>query len=204
VPEPRNPWRRRTRRTVYDNAWIRVHHDDVIRPDGTPGIYGVVEFRNIAVAVVALDAAGRVLLVGQFRYTLDAYSWELPEGGVPHDEQPLEGAKRELAEETGYRADTWRELVRLATSNSVTDETGVIYEARGLTPGTAHPDATEELATRWVGLDEAVGMVDRGEITDAMSQVGLLRVALERATAQRSPGEAGVRERSASGSSTKR
>jgi len=181
----RNPWRRVERRTVYENPWLRVHHDDVIRPDGSPGIYGVVEFRNVAVGVVALDEADRLLLVGQYRYTLDAYSWEIPEGGAARAEAPLAGAQRELAEETGYRAADWRELCRLATSNSVTDELGVVFVARGLTAGTAAPDATEELRTRWVELGEAVAMVDRGEITDAMSQVGILRVALERARGAR-------------------
>jgi 8-oxo-dGTP pyrophosphatase MutT (NUDIX family) len=175
-----NPWRRLARRTVYENAWIRIHHDDVVRPDGALGIYGVVEFRNVAVGVVALDDEDRLLLVGQFRYTHDAYSWEIPEGGVPADESPLDGAKRELAEETGFRAADWRELVRLATSNSVTDEVGVVYVARDLTPGIATPDGTEQLATRWVTIDEAISMIDRGELLDAMSQVAILRLALER------------------------
>ncbi|HEU4673883.1 MAG TPA: NUDIX hydrolase [Candidatus Limnocylindrales bacterium] len=175
-----NPWRRLARRTVYENPWIRVHHDDVVRPDGLPGIYGVVEFRSVAVGIVALDERDRVLLVGQYRYTLDAYSWEIPEGGVPFDEPPLEGARRELAEETGYRAAEWRELLRLATSNSVTTEVGVLFVARGLTPGAAEPDGTEQLELRWVTLDEAVAMIDRGEITDALSQAALLRYALER------------------------
>jgi 8-oxo-dGTP pyrophosphatase MutT (NUDIX family) len=176
----RNPWRRRSRRTAYENAWIRVHHDDVVRPDGADGVYGVVEFRNVAVGVVAVGDDDRLILVGQFRYTHDAYSWEIPEGGVPLDEDPLAGAKRELAEETGYEATDWRELLRLATSNSVTDERGVVYLARGLTPGTPHPEGTEELRTRWVTIDEAVSMIDRGEIVDAMSQVAILRVALAR------------------------
>jgi 8-oxo-dGTP pyrophosphatase MutT (NUDIX family) len=176
----RNPWRRIARRTVYENAWIRIHHDDVLRPDGAPGIYGVVEFRNVAVGVVALDDEDRLLLVGQFRYTHEAYSWEIPEGGVPAEESPLDGAKRELAEETGVRAADWRELVRLATSNSVTDEVGVVYVARGLTLGMAEPDGTEEIVTRWVTLDEAIAMIDRGELLDAMSQVAILRLALER------------------------
>lgn len=178
---PRNPWARRSRRLAYENPWIRVHHDEVTRPDGRPGIYGVVEFRNRAVGVVALDEVGQVLLVGQHRYTLDMYSWEIPEGGVPFDEDPLDGARRELAEETGLRATRWRELLRLTTSNSVTDERGIVYLATELTSGVATPEGTEELATRWVALDEALAMIDRGEITDAISQVALLRVALEQA-----------------------
>ncbi|HWP62836.1 MAG TPA: NUDIX hydrolase [Candidatus Binatia bacterium] len=175
----RNPWRRLARRLVYRNPWIEVVEDSVVRPDGEPGIYGVVHFRNRAVGVVAFEPPDQVLLVGQYRYTLDAYSWEIPEGGVPEGEDLRAGAERELAEETGYRARTWRELVRVHTSNSVTDEVGAVFLATDLVPGEARPDGTEELAVRWLPLGEALAMIDRGEITDALSQVGLLRVALE-------------------------
>ncbi len=176
-----NPWTRHSRRVVYDNPWIRVHHDEVTQPDGEPGVYGVVHFHGRAVGIVAVDDADRVLLVGQYRYTLDRYSWEIPEGGVPQAEELLDGARRELAEETGYTARRWRELVRVHTSNSVTDESGALYLATDLAAGEARPDGTEQLDLRWVPLDEALAMIDAGEITDAMSQVGLLRYALERA-----------------------
>ena len=119
------PWVRRRRTIAYENPWIRVFHDEVARPDGSPGIYGLVHMRNAAVGVVALDANDRVVLVRQHRYALDHESWEIPEGGSPLDEDPLEGAKRELAEETGYTADAWRELARFSLSNSITDERGV-------------------------------------------------------------------------------
>ena len=110
---------------AYENAWIQVHHDEVTRPDGQPGIYGVVHFRTRAVGVVAIDDEDRVVLVGQYRYTLDRYSWEIPEGGVPFDEDPLDGARRELREETGLEAATWREIGAFDLSNSITDEIGV-------------------------------------------------------------------------------
>lgn len=177
--EAASPWLRHSRRVAYENAWIRVFHDEVTRPDGAPGIYGVVHFHGRAVGVVALDEAERILLVGQYRYTLDRYSWELPEGGVPEPEDLLEGARRELAEETGYEARRWRELVRLHLSNSVTDESGALYVAEDLVPGEASPDGTEELSLRWVTLDEAVALIDDGTITDAMTQIGILRHALE-------------------------
>ncbi len=179
---PDDPWRRHERTVVYDNDWITVHHDAVTRPDGAPGIYGVVHFKNLAVGVVAVDDDGRILLVGQHRYTLDAYSWEIPEGGAPSGEGPLEGARRELAEETGIIATTWRQLVRVHTSNSVTDEAGVIYLASGLTSGQASPDGTERIEVRWVTRAEALAMIDAGEITDAMSQIGILRYALDAAS----------------------
>jgi 8-oxo-dGTP pyrophosphatase MutT (NUDIX family) len=176
-----SPWKRRSRRLVYENAWIQVFHDEVLRPDGEPGVYGVMHPRTHAVGIVALDDRDRVLLVGQYRYTLDRYSWEIPEGGVALDDDPLEGARRELAEETGYRAESWRELMRFSLANSATDETGAIYLATGLTDGEAAPDETEQLEVRWIAFERAIELVRSGELFDSMTQMGLLHVALERA-----------------------
>jgi 8-oxo-dGTP pyrophosphatase MutT (NUDIX family) len=177
-----NPWRRASRRLAYDNDWIELYHDEVVRPDGQPGIYGVVHFRHRAIGVVPLDeATDRVLLVGQYRYTLDRYSWEIPEGGGRFDESPEEAARRELVEETGYGRGTWRELCRFDLSNSVTDEVGVLFVATDLEQGTASPDGTEQIEIRWVAFDEAMAMVRRGEITDAMTIIALQQLALERA-----------------------
>jgi 8-oxo-dGTP pyrophosphatase MutT (NUDIX family) len=174
------PWRRRTRREAYANAWVTVWHDEVDRPDGSPGIYGVVHFANQAAGVVVLDDADRVLLVGQHRYTLDAYSWEIPEGGVPDGETALDGARRELREETGVEADGWRELCRFHLSNSITDAGGALFAARARDHGDPDPDATEDITTRWVPFDQALAMIAGGEITDAMSIMGLQALALER------------------------
>jgi len=178
----RNPWIRHRREVVYENAWIEVWHDEVTRPDGEAGVYGVVHPRTHAVGVVAIDDADRVLLVGQYRYTLGRYSWEIPEGGVPPNEGPLEGAQRELAEETGYAAASWREILRFSLSNSVTDETGTLFLAEELTAGVAHPEATEELDVRLVAFDECLAMAKRGELFDSITQLGLFRLALERGT----------------------
>jgi len=177
-----NPWSRLSRTLAYENAWIQVFHDEVIRPDGEPGVYGVVHPRTHAVGVVAIDDGDRVLLVGQYRYTLDRYSWEIPEGGVPIGDDLLAGAQRELAEETGYRAESWRELLRFSLSNSTTDETGALYLAADLIEGKAHPDETEDLAVRWVAFAEALAQVRSGELFDSMTQMGIMRVALDRAT----------------------
>lgn len=174
------PWRRRTRRIGYENDWITVWHDEVDRPDGSSGIYGTVHFANVAVGVVVIDADDRVLLVGQHRYPLDRYSWEIPEGGVPPNETPEAGGRRELLEETGVTADEWRELLRFDLSNSVTDETGVVFAARAVSHGTATPDPSEELSTRWVAFADALAMIESGEITDAITILGLHRLALER------------------------
>lgn len=175
-----NPWTRLSRRLVYENPWIRLSEDQVIRPDRTPGIYGVVHFRNRAVGVVAIDAEDRVLLVGQYRYTLDIYSWEIPEGGAPFDEEPLRAAQRELLEETGFTARHWQEIARAHLSNSVTDEVAMIYLARDFQAGTARPEPTEQLQVKWVPFATALRMVLEGEITDSMSVIGLQRVALLR------------------------
>ena len=179
-PAAIGPWRRRARRVAYENAWITVWHDDVVRPDGNPGIYGVVHFAGLATGIVAIDDEDRVLLVGQHRYALDAYSWEIPEGGVPAAEDALDGARRELREETGVVAATWREIGRFHLSNSVTDEAGVLYLATDLTQKSAAPEATEDLTIRWVPFEEALAMTLDGRMTDAMAIMGIQRVALER------------------------
>jgi len=150
----------------------------VDRPDGSPGIYGVIHFENAAIGVVAVGENGRLLLVGQHRYPLDRYSWEIPEGGAPFDESPEAAARRELAEETGYEAGNVRELFRFSLSNSVSDELGVIYLATDLRAGTASPDPTEDLEVRWATVDEVLAEIDAGEIHDLMTIAGVTRYAL--------------------------
>jgi 8-oxo-dGTP pyrophosphatase MutT (NUDIX family) len=174
------PWVRRSRRTAYDNPWITIWHDEVTRPDGSPGIYGLVHFANLAAGVVVLDEHDRVLLVGQHRYALDAWSWEIPEGGVTGAEAPLDGMRRELREETGVEAAEWIELARFHLSNSVSDEAGILYLATIITHGAADPEPTEEIESRWLPFEEALEMTLDGRITDAMTIIGLQRVALAR------------------------
>ena len=177
-------WTTLSSRTVYDNPWITVSHRDVLAPTGHPGIYGLVHFKQRAVGVVPLDDEEHTWLVGQWRYTLDAWSWEIPEGGAPPGETPLACARRELAEETGLAAARWTPLLELHTSNSVTDEHAVAYLARGLTAGVAAPDETERLALRRLPLDEAVAMVLDGRITDALAMASLMKVHLLRSRAE--------------------
>jgi 8-oxo-dGTP pyrophosphatase MutT (NUDIX family) len=175
---------RRSRRVAYENAWIMVWHDEVVRPDGSDGIYGVVHFANTAAGVVVLDADDRTILVGQHRYTLDEVSWEIPEGGVPAGESVLDGAKRELREETGLEAAAWHELATLTLSNSVSDERAVLFLATDLTHGPSDPEPSEALELRWVPFAEALAMTLDGRITDAMSVVAIQRVG-DRAHPQR-------------------
>jgi 8-oxo-dGTP pyrophosphatase MutT (NUDIX family) len=181
-----NPWRRVSRRTAYENPWIEIHHDDVIRPDGNPGIYGVVHFRHYATGVVPMDLeTDSVLLVGQWRYTMDHYSWEIPEGGGNFGEPAEDAARRELLEETGYTGGTWRQLYTTELSNSVSDEVAYVFVATDLVPGEAMPEPTEQLQIRWVPFGEVLAMIDRGEIRDAMTVLPILQLALERARAGR-------------------
>ena len=181
-----NPWRRVSRRVAYENPWLELYHDDVIRPDGQPGIYGIVHFRHLAIGVVPLDVErDAVLLVGQYRYTLDHYSWEIPEGGGRLDEEPEAAARRELVEETGYGGGEWRELCRAELSNSVTDEITILFVATGLVAGTATPEGTEQLQVRWVAFDEVMAMIRRGEIADAMTILAMQQLALERTAGRR-------------------
>jgi 8-oxo-dGTP pyrophosphatase MutT (NUDIX family) len=185
-PVAAGPWLRHSRRVAYENPWITIWHDEVTRPDGAPGIYGIVHFANLAVGVLALDDQDRVLLVGQHRYALDQYSWEIPEGGVPDGEPAIEGARRELREETGIEASVWRELCRSHLSNSVSDEFAVLFLATGLASGVATPDGTEALEIRWLPFDEVLTMTLDGRITDALTVLAVQRIAIER-VAERHP-----------------
>lgn len=171
-------WQQLSEKEIYQNPWIKLTHEEVLTPAGTPGIYGVVHFKNRAVGVVPVDEEGNTWLVHQSRYTLDCFTWEIPEGGAPEGEDMLEAAKRELEEETGLLAEHWEELMTLHQSNSVSDEVGKVFVARGLSAGTQALEATEDITVRKLPLDEAIEMVMNGEITDAMSVAGLLKVAL--------------------------
>ena len=182
-----NPWRTNATRPIYENAWISVREDDVIRPDGQPGIYGVVSPKNRAVGVVPLHADGTVTLVGQYRYTMERYSWEIPEGGCPDVELPVHAARRELREETGLIAGTLQPLGgEIHLSNSMSDERGYLFVATDLEQNQAAPEGTEELQLKRVPLEEAVQMCLNGAITDGLSVMALLMVARQQ---QRGNGE---------------
>ena len=156
-----------------------VREDEVTNPGGGRNQYGHVQFKNVAVAILPIDADGFTRLVGQSRYTLDQHSWELPMGGAPLGEDPLQAAQRELREETGLTASDWNELMRLHLSNSITNEIGIVYVATDLSQGKNALEETEDIEVRRLPLREAVDMARRGEITDAMSAAALFRIALE-------------------------
>lgn len=170
------PWTIQSHRLVYDNQWIKVTHHDVVDPSGKDGIYGTIHFKNRALAILPLDHENHTWLVGQHRFALNEYSWEIPEGGGRLDEPPLAAAQRELKEEVGLVAKRWDRILEMHLSNSVTDEASVSYLARDLTQEQAQPDSTEELVVRRLPFAEAYEMVLRGEITDALSVATILRV----------------------------
>ena len=180
-----NPWTTLGRRLVYENPWISVREDAVLKPDGTPGIYGVVQFAHLAVGVMPVDEQGRITLVGQYRYPIGRYSWEIPEGGCLEGEAPEDAAIRELREETGLVPEALERLGESHLSNSVSDELAVIYRATGLTQGPSEPEGSERLEVRAFEWAEAWGMLRRGEVTDSMSVIALLHEAIRR-------GEGGV------------
>ncbi|MDX2188584.1 MAG: NUDIX hydrolase [Bacteroidota bacterium] len=170
-----NPWKVNSSKITYENPWIKVVENQVTNPAGNPGIYGIVHFKNVATGVVALDKELNIYLVGQYRFPLNEYSWEIPEGGSPiGKENPLETAKRELLEEAGLIATKWTEIGKIHTSNSVCDEVGYIYLAEDLTQNDAEPEETEELQVKKVSLAKAVQMVINQEITDGISMTGIL------------------------------
>lgn len=172
----KNPWTTKKISTVYDNPWIQVTHREVLNPAGNEGIYGMVHFKNMAIAIVPLDEEGNTWLVGQYRYTLNEYSWEIPEGGGPLGTPPLESAQRELLEETGITAKKWTKVSKVYLSNSVSDEMGLVYIAQDLSFGEAMPEETEELKLKKLPFSEVVEMVMRGEITDAFAVLAILKV----------------------------
>jgi 8-oxo-dGTP pyrophosphatase MutT (NUDIX family) len=182
-----NPWTTLSSRRVYENPWIRVREDQVLRPDGSPGIYGVVHFKNRAVGVLPVEDDGSVWLVGQYRYPLGAYSWEIPEGGSPEHESLESTARRELREETGLAAGRLELVATSHLSNSVSDEAGFIFRATELTAGADDPEGTERITVRRFAWHEAWAMLKRGEITDSLSVIALLQEAVDRL--ERSQGE---------------
>jgi 8-oxo-dGTP pyrophosphatase MutT (NUDIX family) len=176
--ELHNPWQVKGEKRIYDNPWIGVTEYDVINPSGGKGIYGKVHFKGKAIGVLPLDEHLDTYLVGQYRFTLDQYSWEIPEGGGALDVAPVLSAQRELLEETGLVAKSWTKLMEMHLSNSVSDEHAIIFLARELSQHTACPEETEQLQVRKVSFEEAYQMVEQGKITDSMSVAAILKVKL--------------------------
>lgn len=175
-----NPWKTITSRTAYENAWLRVREDQVIRPDGKPGLYGVVEIRP-SVGVVALNQRDEIVLVGQWRYALNRYSWEIPRGGsLAEEKDMLQAAQRELAEEAGVIAEHWEPLGQVDVGNGVLDDVQSLYLATDLSATNTNFDPEEDISIVWKPFEEAVTMAMDGTITEVCSIAAILRVAMMR------------------------
>lgn len=173
-----NPWKTISSEEKYDNPWINVTEYQVINPAGGKGIYGKIHFKNKAIGIVPYDADGNTWLVGQWRYPLNEWSWEIPEGGGPLENDVLESAKRELKEETGISANKWTVVQRVHLSNSVSDEEGFIFLAEELTHGESALEETEADLKVWkLPFAEALQLVLDDKITDSLSVMGILKVA---------------------------
>ncbi len=174
-----NPWQTLSDKIVYENAWIELHHRDVLNPNGNPGIYGLVHFKHLAIGIIPLDENKDTWIVGQYRYPLKKYSWEIPEGGGKIGVDPIVSAQRELLEETGIVARDWQKLIEIHLSNSATDEHAIIYVARDLSFTKAQPEDSEQLKLKKVPFEELFQMVMNGEITDAMTVAAVLKLQLQ-------------------------
>ncbi len=174
--DPLNSWQTLSSELVYESAWIAVHKHQTINPAGNPAVYSVVNFKNLAIGIVPLSEDGYTWLVGQWRYPLNAYSWEIPEGGGPLGEMPVETAVRELKEETGIVAKNFEEIMQLHLSNSATDEHAFVFLATDLIFEESEPEETEDLKVKKVHINEAFEMVMKGEITDGISVAAIFKV----------------------------
>jgi 8-oxo-dGTP pyrophosphatase MutT (NUDIX family) len=172
----KNPWKTLSNCKMYENPWIKVVENQVINPSGNAGIYGVVHYKNLALAIIPVDDNGNTYLVGQYRYTMKSYEWEIPMGGGRKGQDPLASAKRELLEETGIVAQHWQSILESQVSNSVSDERSITYVAWDLTYREAMPEETEDLQVRKLPLREAIQMAIKGEIRDLISVASLLKV----------------------------
>jgi len=173
-----NGWKIIDETIAYENNWISLHHYNVINPNGGKGIYGKVHFKNIAIGIIPIDDDGNTWLVGQHRFPLNIYSWEIPEGGCPLNEAPLAAAQRELLEETGLVATEWNQILTMHLSNSVSDEVSMVYIAKGLTQQQAEPEETEQLQIKKLPLREVFKMVQNNTITDSISVAALQKLEL--------------------------
>jgi 8-oxo-dGTP pyrophosphatase MutT (NUDIX family) len=176
MEQERNPWKTLNTELKYDNPWIQVNECKVINAAGNEGIYGVIHFKNLAIGIVPLTDDGYTWIVGQYRYPLNKYSWEIPEGGGKHDVDPLISAQRELSEETGLSAQKWTLIQQFNTSNSVTDEKALVYLAQDLTIGEAHPDEDEELVLKKIHFNELYQMAINGEVTCSLALIAIFKV----------------------------
>lgn len=174
-----NSWKTRGVKKIFESPWIELEVHDVINPSGNKGIYNVIKFKHWAIGILPVDEQGYTYLVGQWRYPLNQYSWEIPEGGGSLNIPPIESAQRELLEETGLVAQNFEELLRLHTSNSVTDELAIVFLATNLQQKQSMPEETEDITIKKVHMREALELVMNNEITDSISVAAILKASIK-------------------------
>lgn len=179
LPARENPWITHTSEKIYDSPWIGLTKHDVTNPNGHPGTYSVVHFKNLAIGVVVLDEENNTYIVGQWRYPLHQYTWEIPEGGGDPNVEPIESAKRELLEETGITAKKWTQILTMHLSNSASDEYCILFLAEDLELGEAKPEEDEDIEVMKIPFEELYDRVIDGEITDSLTVAGVLRTKIE-------------------------
>jgi 8-oxo-dGTP pyrophosphatase MutT (NUDIX family) len=187
-----NPWTVKRVTRPFENDWFSIDAHDVVRPDGADGTYSVIRVRRMAVGVLPIDDAGRVHLVGQWRFPLGRYSWEMPEGGAEPGEDALECARRELEEETGLSAQTYLQILEMDLSNSLTDERAVLFLATDLREGQSNPEAVEVLQRRTAPFADVLARVVDGRIRDSLTVAAVLRAHHMAVTGQLPPALAGA------------
>ena len=173
-----NPWKCLSEKDVYESPWIKVLHHDVLNPAGNPGTYSIVHFKQLAIGVLPLDENNYTWIVGQYRYPLNCYTWEIPEGGGSRDVDPLISAQRELLEECGIIASEWKLVQQMQMSNSATDEIAYLYIAKQLSFTNAQPEETEQLSIKKIHFDELYNLVLKGEVVDSLSVALVLKAKL--------------------------
>lgn len=162
-------WKSLGESVLVDTPWMRVTRHPAVAPTGMTADYVVMRPRNVGTGVLPLHDDGTVSLVGQHRFTLMRYSWEMPEGGAPEGEDPFDAVRRELAEEAGLRAEHWRAALDMDLSNSITDERAMTWVAWGLTPAPLDPDPTEVIVSARVPFRDLLAEVARGAVRDSMT-----------------------------------
>jgi ADP-ribose pyrophosphatase len=173
--EDGDPWTVKSVARDFENDWLAVDVHQVVHPGGREGTYGVVRVRRLAIGVLPVEPDGRVYMVGQWRFPLKRYSWEMPEGGAEPGEDAQACARRELLEETGFTAGKLERILALDLSNSLTDERAILFLATDLTPGDARPEDTEVLKRRSAHFLDVLNRAADGRIRDAMTVAAVLR-----------------------------
>lgn len=170
----KNPWQTLRQKRIYQDHWLSLRKDKVKKPDGTEGVYSVIEHQG-GVAIAAITENAEIYLVGEWKYPIAKYLWTVCAGGVEKGETGLSAAKRELEEEVGLLAKKWTALGYFYASPGATDEKVYVFLAQNLTPIKRKLDTTEKIKIRKVSFSKAISMVAASQINDSYAVVAILK-----------------------------